>query len=154
LRGRAWYGDHPYGRSVGGTAASVAALTAPQLRAFYSAWYRPERTVLVVVGDIDPARVKARIEARFADWRGGGGSGVDPAPAKLPSRDRMWTAREVPNATSALSLAWISPPYAIPHTREEYEREQVVGVATGAFNRRLQDIVGAHGRPTLAASLV
>ena len=51
-----------------GTAASVAAATPESLRQFYRAWYRPDRAVLVVVGDVDPAAVEAMIRTGFADW--------------------------------------------------------------------------------------
>ena len=38
----------------------------------YQHYYRPERATLVVVGDIDPAAIEAKIKARFSDWRGRG----------------------------------------------------------------------------------
>ena len=38
---------------------------AARLRAFYDAWYRPERMALIVVGDIDAAQVEATIRSTF-----------------------------------------------------------------------------------------
>jgi zinc protease len=40
-----------------GTEASLGAATADRLRAFYDRWYRPERTIVTIVGDADPAAV-------------------------------------------------------------------------------------------------
>src|SRR5581483_4052533 len=41
---------------------------AGQIADFYHHYYRPERAVLVAVGDFDPAAMEARIKARFGDW--------------------------------------------------------------------------------------
>ncbi|NJB66671.1 zinc protease [Desulfobaculum xiamenense] len=39
------------------------------LRGFYDAWYRPELTILVVVGDFDPKAVEPMVRWAFADFR-------------------------------------------------------------------------------------
>lgn len=46
-----------------GKAETVAAATADLLRDYYAAWYRPERMVLAVAGDVDPALVEPRVRA-------------------------------------------------------------------------------------------
>ena len=35
----------------------------------YKGWYRPDNALLVVVGDLDPAVIEARIRDKFGDWR-------------------------------------------------------------------------------------
>ena len=35
----------------------------------YRNWYRPDNALLVVVGDLDPAAVEARIRRQFGDWQ-------------------------------------------------------------------------------------
>ncbi len=35
---------------------------------FYNNYYRPNNATLVVVGDIDPAAIEAKIKAKFSDW--------------------------------------------------------------------------------------
>lgn len=52
-----------------GTADAVAAATPEGLRQFYRTWYRPDRAILVVVGDVDPAAVEAMIRTGFGDWQ-------------------------------------------------------------------------------------
>jgi zinc protease len=37
-----------------------------RLRAFYTTWYRPDRMAVVVVGDVDVARMESRVRAEFA----------------------------------------------------------------------------------------
>ncbi len=46
-----------------GKAETVAAATADLLRDYYATWYRPERMVLAVAGDVDPAVVEPRVRA-------------------------------------------------------------------------------------------
>src|SRR5580704_11927688 len=41
----------------------------------YRKYYRPERATLVIVGDVDPAAMEAKIKARFGDWEGKGPAG-------------------------------------------------------------------------------
>ena len=40
-----------------------------RLRAFYDAWYRPERMAVIAVGDIDPAAMQASITSTFGGLR-------------------------------------------------------------------------------------
>ncbi|MCJ7710682.1 MAG: insulinase family protein, partial [Chloroflexi bacterium] len=62
----------PYHRPAGGTADTVAALTAGELRGIHAAAYVPERAVLVVAGDVAPDEVLRVVEARFGDWKPSG----------------------------------------------------------------------------------
>ncbi|MEE8203368.1 MAG: pitrilysin family protein [Alphaproteobacteria bacterium] len=66
---RTWFDaafpDHPYGRPVEGTAESVAAITADDLRAFVRAQIARDRMVIGVVGDITPERLAALLDSTF-----------------------------------------------------------------------------------------
>ena len=55
---------HPYAWPMTGTEASIKKLTPADLRAFYDAYYRPERATLVVTGDIAPDAIYRFIAAR------------------------------------------------------------------------------------------
>jgi zinc protease len=48
-----------------GTRAAFDRLTGPDLKAFWLHWYAPNNAVLVVAGDVDPARTLEQIRARF-----------------------------------------------------------------------------------------
>src|SRR4029077_14675841 len=52
----------------------------------YHHYYRPERATLVIVGDIDPAAIEAKIKARFGVWQGQGPDGADPDLGKVAQR--------------------------------------------------------------------
>jgi zinc protease len=75
-------------------------ITPAQLRAFYDAYYRPERATLAIVGDFDVAAMEARIKASFADWKGEG-------PAREAYRSPL------PGGTGAPAIAAFVDP-AIP----------------------------------------
>jgi zinc protease len=61
----ALYGDHPYGIPVIGHMDEVAALTREDAVEFYGKWYAPERTTLVVAGDITAAELRPLAEETY-----------------------------------------------------------------------------------------
>lgn len=52
-----------------GEETSIKSFDAHMLRDFYNAWYRPERMILVMVGQFDIETAKQLIEKRFGDMR-------------------------------------------------------------------------------------
>ncbi len=62
--------DAPYGHPGDGTPASIASLTREEITAFYAKYYVPANAVLVVVGDVTPARAAQLAEAAFGAWQG------------------------------------------------------------------------------------
>ena len=70
----------PYAKRIPiGTTDVITKVDAARIADLYRRYYRPENATLVVVGDIDPDVVEAKIKAKFGDWRGKG-----PAGAPLP----------------------------------------------------------------------
>lgn len=55
-----------------GTEATLEAATGAALQAFHDRWYRPENTVIVVAGDVDPMELARQVERWFGDWQGKG----------------------------------------------------------------------------------
>ncbi len=78
--GAAVFGAHPY-RITAPTKEAVAALTPELLKAQYLRRFRPERALLLVVGDVKPAEVTAEVKKLFGTWRGEG----EAAPATPPA---------------------------------------------------------------------
>ncbi|MEO6778509.1 MAG: pitrilysin family protein, partial [Gemmatimonadaceae bacterium] len=60
--------ESPYGRSTLGTDASVTAMTAADLSAFYHARFAPDGATLIAVGDVTPAEVARKVNALFGRW--------------------------------------------------------------------------------------
>src|SRR4029077_13646907 len=72
------YGAHPYGRPVDGRTATVAKLGRGDVTDFYERWYRPNNTVLVLVGDVSAPDALRRLREAFGAWR--------PRPDAVPGR--------------------------------------------------------------------
>ncbi len=80
---KALYGSGPYRSGPGGWKDSVAKLTAANLKSFYEAAYRPDRTVLVAAGDVTLEEMTGIVEKLFGGWSGKGPSAtLPPSPGK------------------------------------------------------------------------
>jgi zinc protease len=65
---RLLYPGHPYARAVAGTAESVGAVTREQVVAFHRARYRPDATIIAVVGDVTVDEIRAALSRRLSGW--------------------------------------------------------------------------------------
>jgi zinc protease len=61
---------HPYSRDMLGTPETVGKITAEDIRAYYQKWAVPGNLVITVVGDVDPERIKNRLNELLAGWSG------------------------------------------------------------------------------------
>ena len=138
---------------AGGDPAIVAAAPIARIRDYYRAYYRPERAVLVVVGDVDADKVEAQIKARFSDWQGKGPAGLDPV-IHVPL-DRGLDAKLYieAGASSRLSLSWLLPLDAKPTSRAQWKSFHIQAVALSIVNRRLQQLATSPERPFQGARL-
>jgi zinc protease len=62
--------NHPFHRFP--TEASLKQISQEDLRRFYQTHYRPDRTVLALVGDFDPANVRTLLNQTLGAWHGKG----------------------------------------------------------------------------------
>jgi zinc protease len=72
------YGSHPYGRPVEGRQATVAKLDRGDVEDFYDRWYRPNNTIVVLVGDVDADAAVESLKQAFGAWK--------PRPDAVPER--------------------------------------------------------------------
>ena len=63
------YGSHPYGRPIEGLSTTVPKLGRRDVADFYERWYRPNDTILVLVGDVAAAEATVRLREAFGAWR-------------------------------------------------------------------------------------
>jgi zinc protease len=82
----------PYGHPASGQKDEFKDLALADLQRFYKAHYNPAAMTLVVAGDVDPAALKAKLDAGLGAWK--------PAGTKRPARPRATPAR----VTSRLQL--------------------------------------------------
>jgi zinc protease len=80
------YGEHPYGREYP-SPEEVAGVAAASLRASHRRRMVPDGSLLVLVGDLTPARALDRVERALEGWRADGHAstvGVEPHVPHLP----------------------------------------------------------------------
>ena len=65
---RLLYPGHPYAHPVTGTAESVGKLTREQVVGFHRARYRPDATVIAVVGDVGVDEIRLALSRRLSGW--------------------------------------------------------------------------------------
>src|SRR5918993_3657774 len=58
---------HPYSWSVIGSMADLSAASEEDVKSFFRLYYAPNNAILTIVGDFDPAQVKAWISKHFVD---------------------------------------------------------------------------------------
>lgn len=137
-------------RELAGTEATLAGASADRLRAFYRRWYRPERAVVVVTGDMDPAAMVDRITAQFGGWKGVGAPPAEPAygtPVDPPSPIAMVSDA---NASAGMQLAWVTPHAPGKITAERQRAAYLDALALRILNQRLAD-QAQKGGPMLSA---
>ncbi|HEX9446133.1 MAG TPA: pitrilysin family protein, partial [Candidatus Binatia bacterium] len=79
----ALFPDNPYGRPVEGTADSVKRADRAGLLDFYRKYYRPNRAILAVVGDVSEKEIVEKLRRAFQPWQKGGAP-AEPPPKPVP----------------------------------------------------------------------
>ncbi|MFB2918266.1 M16 family metallopeptidase [Aerosakkonema sp. BLCC-F2] len=65
---QAMYRDHPYAMSSLGTESSVSKLRRADLQEYHRTYFRPDNTVISIVGRIAPEDAIAQVEQVLGDW--------------------------------------------------------------------------------------
>jgi zinc protease len=73
-------------------------------KVFFDRWYRPEKTTIIVAGDVDPDKAIAMVEKYWSGWKKG--SYTAPVPAEPPARGAQY--RHVPWPTPTLPLVTVA----------------------------------------------
>ncbi len=134
-----------------GTLASLEALEVSAARRFVDAWYRPDLAAVVVVGDVDPAKVLEQVRERFAAWTSESHKEVPPPsiPDQPGTRVITVTDPEMP-ATSGRLVHTMDRPER--PTREGYRAGLVDNLVAAILNERLAEVSQRPDAPYLGAS--
>ncbi len=123
-----------------GTIETITHAPAQRIRDFYADYYRPERALFVIVGDIDPAAMEARIQTTFADWRARGPDPGDPdlgAPARPQAPAGIFAD---PGLPTIVTLAAVAHAPREANTRASYRVDLLRTIGNAIVQRRLQTL--------------
>lgn len=131
----ALYGEqHPYGRPLAGTEASIAAISRADLQSFYDTYYRPNNATLLVVGDVKPDDVERRAQALFGGWARADVPAPSNATAQAPKATTLVLIDKPGAAQSSFRLGGIGAPRS---TKDYFALQVLNTILGGSFTSRL-----------------
>lgn len=121
------------------TVASLDAVSPADVAAYAKHYFRPDRTTIVVAGDVDPAAVRAAVERSFGSWANDGPRPAIVLPAIPPTKPSVTVIpadRDIVNVRlGRRAIARTDPDfYAL-------NLENAVLGAGGTFDTRLMDAI-------------
>ncbi|HSJ62941.1 MAG TPA: pitrilysin family protein, partial [Gemmatimonadaceae bacterium] len=129
------YGSgHPYGRPLGGTEAATEATTREDLERFYRTYYRPNNATLIVVGDVQPADIEARVARLFGGWQRGALPRITYPSAPGAERTTVYLIDKPGAPQSSVRIGTIG----VPRSTDDFFALQVMNtILGGSFTSRL-----------------
>ena len=132
-------------RSPIGHVKNLQEATPDTVRAFHDRWYRPERAVIVIAGDLDPAVFGQAVAKNFASWRGVGPAPADPDFGKPDPSKPATGALVEPGLPAVTLLATIRPWHFNNDTIAFNQHRRVDSLAARVISRRLEQRARAGG---------
>lgn len=134
---------HPFGRPVNGTETSTAALNRDRVLQFYQAYYRPNTTRVLVVGDVTLDEATRLVAARFGGWAR---SAAPPQPTAAAPAAAARTIYLVDKPGAAQSVFRIGQVGVSRATPDYFALEVLNTILGGSFTSRLnQNLRETHG---------
>lgn len=152
IRGFYFAGQRLANHSPIGTEATLTEATPAALRAFHDRWYRPDRTVIAISGDMDPAALEAKLKTHFASWKATGPATPLPDFGKPDPRAPAAKVVVEPSAPFSVGLAYLRPWVFNEDTVAFNEARLADQLALELINRRLED-AASQGANFLQASV-
>jgi zinc protease len=113
--GQLAYSPHPYGRPILGTQEDIKALTREPLNRYYKKYYVPKNMVLVAVGAVTHAQVRAAVDAAFGNLPAGGVQRPALPPPPAITGGRREDIRR-PEQQAFLAMGWRAASTSDPDT--------------------------------------
>jgi zinc protease len=95
-------------------------MTAAQLQQWYQAWYSPGNATLVVVGDVEPERIKALAQQYFGHLERRA-TPVAPAPVELAAAGERMLTLHAPVASPRVIMSFNTPSLATAENRRSVD---------------------------------
>jgi zinc protease len=133
----ALFPDSVYGRPVEGTEASVNRLDKKSLQDFFQRYYRPNRTIMSVVGDVSEEEISAALNQVLKTWAKGQPSKPPAPPARTDSARTVRLNKDLTQANVVLGHSGVARGHA------DYYALQVMNyiLGGGGFSSRAMDSI-------------
>lgn len=135
-----------------GTDASLQAIDRGRMEQFYRTWYRPQRMLLVAVGEFDADALQHQLEAAFSGMDGGP-AGTDAPPADQPDEAPLRAAfHHEAGGDATVTIETLGPARGGPETAAVREGEMALYLANSIISRRLATAALRPDAPFLAGA--
>jgi zinc protease len=101
---RAIYGTSHPASLIAAPAASIKKLTSKDLADFHATYYRPNNSILAIVGDVTMKDILPKLEKAFGDWQKGDVPAVTIPPAPAQSESRIYLIDRPGSVQTVLQL--------------------------------------------------
>jgi len=131
------YPQSPYGRPVEGDEASVKPIEQSSLKEFYERYYRPNRAILAVVGDISHQEITDALNQAFRSWARGEAAKAYTRPTAAGSAEVIRLNKDLTQANIILGHE------GVPRDHPDHYAIQVMNyiLGGGGFSSRLMDSI-------------
>uniref|UniRef100_A0A7V2ZHF7 Insulinase family protein n=1 Tax=Ignavibacterium album TaxID=591197 RepID=A0A7V2ZHF7_9BACT len=144
------FDDGIYSAPVRGTKESVQKISDEKIREFYSAFYRPETSVIAIVGDFETAKVKSLLESYFGNWKNSSPKIISDIRfgAKTIEESRVYLI----NKENAFETTFMIGGYGIPMSNPDMIQIDVINtILGGRFTSWLNDELRVNAGLTYGA---
>jgi zinc protease len=133
----ALFPESPYGRPVEGSEASVKSLPRKSIQEFFSRNYRPNRTIIAVVGDVSEQEISQALERALRGWNKGVAAIPPPAAAKIGAPQSLQVKKDLTQANIILGHD------GVRRDHPDYYALQVMNyiLGGGGFSSRAMDSI-------------
>ena len=127
----------PYGRPVEGTESSVRAISQKSLREFYERYYRPNRTIVAVVGDVGAEEIAEALDQALRSWKKGEPTGKPLVPSATGAPTSIRVNKELTQANIVMGHEGVT------RGNPDYYAIQVMNniLGGGGFTSRVVDSI-------------
>jgi len=129
------YGNaHPYGAPLEGTEASVKSITAADVQSYYQANFRPNNATLIIVGDVNPVQIEAKVNNLFGSWQRGDVPALNYGEPPKASTTTIYLIDKPGAAQSSFRIGAVG----VPRSTKDYFALTVMNtILGGSFTSRL-----------------
>ena len=114
---------------------------------YYSKWYRPDNSTLIVCGDIDPAAIEKMVQENFSDWKCPEAAVTSADPGIKEYTDVRASVITDPELTATEVAVKRIGPLLPRNTVADFRREMVENLADWILNRRYSEMVANGTAP-------